>query len=47
MSTPRRPKTTESGLPFDPVYGPEALKDWDPESQLGRPGEFPYTLGIY
>jgi methylmalonyl-CoA mutase N-terminal domain/subunit len=39
--------TTESGLPFDTVYGPEALKDWDPETRLGEPGAFPYTRGVY
>ncbi len=38
---------TESGLPFDPVYGPQALEDWDPAAQLGQPGEFPYTRGVY
>jgi methylmalonyl-CoA mutase N-terminal domain/subunit len=38
---------TESGLPFEPVYGPDALSGWDPGEKLGRPGEFPYTRGIY
>ncbi len=38
---------TESGLPFEPVYGPEALEGWDAEQRLGRPGEFPYTRGVY
>ncbi|MPZ60356.1 MAG: methylmalonyl-CoA mutase [Propionibacteriales bacterium] len=38
---------SESGLPIEPVYGPEALSGWDPESRLGRPGEFPYTRGVY
>jgi methylmalonyl-CoA mutase N-terminal domain/subunit len=38
---------TESGLPFEPVYGPDALKGWDPEQRLGRPGSFPYTRGVY
>ncbi len=38
---------TESGLPFEPVYGPEALEGWDPEQRLGRPGGFPYTRGVY
>ncbi len=38
---------TESGRPFAPVYGPEALDGWDPERQLGRPGEYPYTRGVY
>jgi methylmalonyl-CoA mutase, N-terminal domain len=39
--------STESGLPFEPVYGPEALSAWDPEKMLGRPGEFPFTRGVY
>ncbi len=38
---------TESGLPFEPLYGPEALDGFDPGEQLGRPGEFPYTRGVY
>ena len=39
--------TTESGLPIDPVYGPNALVGWDPQTQLGEPGEYPYTRGVY
>jgi len=38
---------TESGLPFEPVYGPEALAGFDPATALGRPGAYPYTRGIY
>jgi methylmalonyl-CoA mutase N-terminal domain/subunit len=38
---------TQSGLPFAPVYGPDALDDWDPEVQLGQPGQYPYTRGVY
>ncbi|HSE09800.1 MAG TPA: methylmalonyl-CoA mutase family protein [Nocardioidaceae bacterium] len=42
------PKThTESGLPFEPLYGPEALEGFDPAAQLGNPGEFPFTRGVY
>jgi methylmalonyl-CoA mutase N-terminal domain/subunit len=42
------PKThTESGLPFRPVYGPDDLDGFDPAVQLGNPGEFPYTRGVY
>ena len=37
---------TESGTPFSSVYGPEDLAGFDPE-QLGTPGEFPYTRGVY
>ena len=39
--------TTESGLPFEPVYGPDALEGFDPESRLGEPGEYPFTRGVY
>src|ERR671910_1430120 len=38
---------TESGLAFAPVYGPEALDGWDPHKRLGRPGEYPFTRGVY
>jgi methylmalonyl-CoA mutase N-terminal domain/subunit len=38
---------TESGLPFASLYGPEALEGFDPESRLGRPGEYPFTRGVY
>ncbi|CAL9571380.1 acyl-CoA mutase large subunit family protein [Streptomyces sp. enrichment culture] len=40
-------RESESGLPIEPVYGPEALGDWDPAEQLGEPGAFPYTRGVY
>jgi len=39
--------TTESGLPIEPVYGPQALAGFDPAVQLGEPGSFPYTRGVY
>ncbi|MFM9135562.1 MAG: methylmalonyl-CoA mutase [bacterium] len=39
--------TTESGLPFEPVYGPADLDAWQPATALGEPGEFPYTRGVY
>jgi methylmalonyl-CoA mutase N-terminal domain/subunit len=38
---------TESGLPFDPVFGPEVLDGWDPAERLGEPGAYPYTRGVY
>src|SRR3954447_7812756 len=38
---------TESGLPFDTVYGPGSLDGFDPDSQLGAPGEYPFTRGVY
>ena len=38
---------SESGFPIQPVYGPDALSDWDPNTQLGAPGEYPFTRGVY
>ncbi|MEV5978137.1 methylmalonyl-CoA mutase family protein [Streptomyces sp. NPDC052114] len=38
---------SESGLRVEPVYGPEALADWDPERRLGAPGAYPYTRGVH
>jgi len=40
-------RESESGFPIEPVYDAAALSDWDPDAQLGRPGEFPYTRGVY
>ncbi|MFF1478594.1 methylmalonyl-CoA mutase [Streptomyces sp. NPDC058301] len=40
-------RRTESGLPLDPVYGPDALDGWDPARQLGEPGGYPFTRGVY
>ncbi len=38
---------TESGTPFETVYGPEALAGFDPATALGEPGAYPYTRGVY
>jgi methylmalonyl-CoA mutase, N-terminal domain len=40
-------RQSESGLPVEPVYGPGQPPGFDPAAQLGRPGEFPFTRGIY
>src|SRR4051812_44014486 len=40
-------RRSESGLPIEPVYGPEALEDWDPADKLGVPGGYPFTRGVY
>uniref|UniRef100_A0AAU3GRU0 Methylmalonyl-CoA mutase family protein n=1 Tax=Streptomyces sp. NBC_01401 TaxID=2903854 RepID=A0AAU3GRU0_9ACTN len=40
-------RESESGLPIEPVYGPEALEGWRPEEKLGAPGSFPFTRGVY
>jgi methylmalonyl-CoA mutase N-terminal domain/subunit len=40
-------RESESGLPVEPVYGPEQLTDFHPDEKLGRPGEYPFTRGVY
>ncbi len=40
-------RESESGLPIEPVYGPEQLTDFNPDEKLGRPGEYPFTRGVY
>src|ERR1035437_3599083 len=47
MKTAERRFTTISGVPVEPLYGPEQLHDLDPVRDLGAPGEFPYTRGIH
>ena len=42
-----RPVILESGIPVQPVYGPESIADLDPARDLGHPGEFPFTRGIH
>jgi methylmalonyl-CoA mutase N-terminal domain/subunit len=41
MAVAEKQYTTISGVPIDPLYGPEPLAD------LSAPGEFPYTRGIH
>ncbi len=41
------PFTTVSGKEIERLYTHEDLHGWDPESELGFPGEFPYTRGIH
>src|SRR3989454_712940 len=39
--------TSLSGFEIARVYSPDDLKGWNPETDLGRPDEFPYTRGVY
>ena len=38
---------SESGRPIEPVYGSQSLCGFDPDSQLGEPGKYPFTRGVY
>jgi len=40
------PFDTSDGAIVEPLYGPDSLNGWDYNSQLGFPGEFPYTRGV-
>jgi methylmalonyl-CoA mutase N-terminal domain/subunit len=41
------PRTTDAGIQITPLYGPDALDGFDLERDLGRPGAFPFTRGVY
>jgi methylmalonyl-CoA mutase N-terminal domain/subunit len=40
-------RVTDSEIELRPVYGPSDVDGLDPERDLGRPGEPPYTRGVY
>src|SRR3954469_16913706 len=40
-------RRTDSGIEIRPLYTDDDLAGWDPNQQLGRPGQPPYTRGIY
>ncbi len=37
---------TSSHIPVKPLYTPADLKGWDQESEVGYPGEYPFTRGV-
>jgi methylmalonyl-CoA mutase N-terminal domain/subunit len=39
-------RTTDSGIEIRPVYYGDDLKGFDEATQLGAPGDFPYTRGV-
>src|SRR5580692_3779248 len=40
-------RTSESGAPIEGVYGPKDVAGLDPVTDLGEPGVFPFTRGLY
>jgi methylmalonyl-CoA mutase N-terminal domain/subunit len=40
------PARTSSGLELDVVYTPESIKHLDPLTDIGLPGEYPFTRGV-
>jgi methylmalonyl-CoA mutase, N-terminal domain len=54
MANPNKPlerserrAASTSGLPLETVVTRDDLRDWEPEGDLGYPGEFPFTRGVY
>ncbi|MEX0679190.1 MAG: methylmalonyl-CoA mutase family protein [Pirellulales bacterium] len=46
-NAPPPPATTVSGMPIDPLYTPDNLEDFDYDTVLGYPGQYPYTRGVH
>jgi methylmalonyl-CoA mutase, N-terminal domain len=42
-----RQRSSPGGLPLETVVTRETLGDWNPEHDVGFPGQFPFTRGIY
>jgi methylmalonyl-CoA mutase N-terminal domain/subunit len=42
-----RKAASTTGLPMESVVTRDDLGDWDAERELGYPGEFPFTRGVY
>ena len=42
-----RKLASPTGLPMEAVVTQDALKGWDPETELAYPGQFPFTRGVY
>ncbi|HLN27143.1 MAG TPA: methylmalonyl-CoA mutase family protein [Gemmataceae bacterium] len=48
-AAPKRdtPPTTVSGVPVEPLYTPESLNGFDPDLDLGFPGQYPFARGVH
>lgn len=42
-----QPATTVSGVPIEPLYTPESLPGFDPDKDLGYPGQYPFARGVH
>src|SRR5438445_10202999 len=41
------PRSTDSGIEIQALYGPDDLDGWDYGAKLGDPGKPPFTRGVY
>jgi methylmalonyl-CoA mutase N-terminal domain/subunit len=44
---PETPPTTVSGVSVEPLYTADSLNGFDPDSDLGYPGQYPFTRGVH
>ncbi|MBL8795934.1 MAG: methylmalonyl-CoA mutase [Planctomycetia bacterium] len=42
-----QPPTTVSSVPIDALYTPDSLNGFDPETDLGFPGQYPFARGVH
>jgi len=42
-----QPPTTVSSVPIDALYTPDSLGNFDPDTDLGYPGQYPFTRGVH
>src|SRR5271166_4877396 len=42
-----QPPTTVSGVPIEALYTPDTLNGFDPETDLGYPGQYPFVRGVH
>src|SRR6058998_2843588 len=43
----KEPPTTVSSVPIEALYTPDDLRDFDPDIDLGLPGQYPFTRGVH
>ncbi|MCS6852917.1 MAG: methylmalonyl-CoA mutase family protein, partial [Gemmataceae bacterium] len=42
-----QPPTTVSGMPIEALYTPAHLPDFNPDTELGYPGQYPFVRGVH
>jgi methylmalonyl-CoA mutase N-terminal domain/subunit len=42
-----QPPTTVSGVPVEALYTPDQLGEFDPDADLGYPGQYPFVRGVH
>jgi methylmalonyl-CoA mutase N-terminal domain/subunit len=42
-----QPPTTVSSVPIEPLYTSKSIQDFNPESDLGYPGQYPFARGVH